>query len=303
MAAVARVTLKIRFILNPRSGHLRRRPGAADEIRRFIAARQLDASLALTERAGHATQLATAALAEGCDCVVAVGGDGTMNEVARALVATPAALGLVPCGSGNGLARHLGIPLKYSAALENLLTGKARLIDTGVAAGHPFFCASGVGFEADIAAKFNQLTRRGFVSYLRTSFAAYWNFTSANYGIETTDGHRDVTAFTLVVANCCQYGNNAYIAPGAELDDALLNLTAVPRFSLLHSPLMLWRLFRGTLQQSKQVTMLVGQNFTLHRESAGLLHTDGEVHEAPAVVEFSVRPGSLRVIAPATAAS
>lgn len=303
MAAVARVTLKIRFILNPRSGHLRRRPGAADEIRRFIGARQLDASLALTERAGHATELATAALADGCDLVVAVGGDGTMNEVARALTGTPAALGLVPCGSGNGLARHLGIPLKFSAALGNLLTGQARLIDTGVAAGHPFFCAAGVGYEALIAVRFNQLARRGFVSYLRTGTFAFFDHASERYRIEFAEGRLDVTAFTLVVANCCQYGNNAYIAPGAELDDALLNLTAVPRFSLLRSPLMLWRLFRGTLQQSKQVTMLVGQNFTLHRASAGLLHTDGEVHEAPAVVEFSVRPHSLRVIAPATTAS
>ncbi len=290
--------MKIRFILNPRSGHLRHRPGAADEIRCFIAARQLDASLALTERAGHATGLAASALAGGCDLVVAVGGDGTMNEVARALIGTPAALGLVPCGSGNGLARHLGIPLKFSAALDHLPAGQVRLIDTGVAAGHPFFCAAGMGFEAEIAAKFNRLSRRGFINYLRTSAGAYWRYAPANYGIDSSNGRTDVKAFTLVMANCAQYGNDAFIAPGASLDDGLLNLTVVPPISLPAAPALVWRLFRGTLQQSKNVTMFAGEKFTVHREAAGLLHTDGEVHDAPAAVEFSVRPRSLRIVAP-----
>lgn len=291
--------MKIRFILNPRSGHLLRRPGAADEIRRWIAARPLDASLVLTERAGHATELAHAAVADGCACVVAVGGDGTMNEVARALISTPTALGLIPCGSGNGLARHLGIPLNFSVALEQVLTGQPRQIDTGVAAGHAFFCAAGVGFEAHIAAEFNQLSRRGFARYLTTSATAYWNYTAEHYEIESTVERREVTALTLVVANCCQYGNNAYIAPGAQLDDGRVNLTAVRPFNLLTAPVMLWRLFRGTLRDSGSVLMLADKKFTLHRKSAGLLHTDGEVHDAPATVEFQVRPQSLRVIAPA----
>lgn len=291
--------MKICFILNPRSGHLRRRPGAADEIRRLIAARPLDATLVLTERAGHATELARAAVADGCACVVAVGGDGTMNEVARALVSTPTALGLVPCGSGNGLARHLGIPLNFSAALEQVLTGQPRLVDTGVAAGHAFFCAAGVGFEAHIAAKFNQLSRRGFVSYLTTSAAAYWNYNAERYEIESANERREIAALTLVVANCCQYGNNAFIAPDAQLDDGRVNLTAIRPFNLLTAPAMLWRLFRGTLRDSSPVLMLAGEKFTLHRQSAGLLHTDGEVHDAPATVEFRVRPQSLRVIAPA----
>ena len=290
--------MKIRFILNPQSGHLRRRPGVDEEIRCFIAARRLDATVELTARSGHATELATAALAEGCQVVVAVGGDGTMNEVARALTGTEATLGLVPCGSGNGLARHLGIPLNFSDALAHVLDGEVRCIDTGLAAGHPFFCAAGLGFEAEIAAKFNRLNNRGFLRYLLTSAGAYWRYAPLSCDIESVAGRQSVRALTLVVANCRQYGNNAIIAPGAILDDGLLNLTAVPPVNLFAASAMVWRLFRGTLRNSKSVTMLTGNKFTVDCPMGGLLHTDGETHAIPAKVEFSVRPASLRIIAP-----
>src|SRR5688572_21354012 len=153
--------LKTRFIINLRSGRAARHFAA---LRGFAA--KHGAEVALTERARHASELATRALNEGCELIVAVGGDGTMNEVASSLVGTAATLGLVPCGSGDGLGRHLGIHGSIARACDILLTGRPRTIDTGLADGHPFFTAAGVGFEAEIAQRFNLLRRRGFLRYV-----------------------------------------------------------------------------------------------------------------------------------------
>src|SRR4051812_14258921 len=155
--------LKTRFIVNPRSGACVR---ALPEVRAF--AQRHGADVVLTERSRHATELAARALDDGCELVVAVGGDGTMNEIAGVIAGTSATLGLVPCGSGDGLGRHLGIHGSFAHALDLLHTGHPRPIDSGLADGHPFFTVAGLGFEAHIAEKFNWLERRGFLRYLTT---------------------------------------------------------------------------------------------------------------------------------------
>ena len=209
-----------------------------------------EAAIVPTERGGHATELARQAVADGCDLVMAFGGDGTMNEVAQALLNTPATLALLPCGSGNGLARHLGIPLDPAAALALLLTGRPRAIDAGFADNRPFFVVAGLGFEAEIAQRFSLLTKRGFTGYLRTSAAAWWNYVAQEYAITPADGARHAhRAFTLAVANCNQYGNEARIAPRAEVDDGLLDLTAVPPLNVFNAAPLLLTLFRGTLDR------------------------------------------------------
>ncbi|MEO6244018.1 MAG: diacylglycerol kinase family protein, partial [Opitutaceae bacterium] len=160
--------MKTRFIVNPRSGRARR---VLPEVCAHAARRS--AEVLLTERARHASDLARRALDDGCELVVAVGGDGTMNEIAAVVSGTTATLGLVPCGSGDGLGRHLRIHGSVARALEILDHGRPRLIDTGIADGHPFFTAAGLGFEAEIAHRFNRLERRGFLRYLTTG-AAVW---------------------------------------------------------------------------------------------------------------------------------
>ncbi len=256
------------------------------------------AEVLFTERPRHASELAIAALRTGRELLVAVGGDGTLNEVAAVVTGTPATLGLIPCGSGNGLGRHLGIHGSVTRALAVLHTGQPRLIDTGLADGRPFFTAAGLGFEAEIATQFNRLTRRGFARYLTTSTAAYFGYAPQAHTIEH-NGHRTVLRpFTLAVANSDQYGNNAYIAPGARVDDGLLDLTAIPSVTLLNGAPLLWRLFRKSLLQNRAVFHLRAANFAVERAAPGPLHTDGEVHPAPARVEFSVRPLSLRIMAP-----
>lgn len=252
----------------------------------------------MTERSRHASDLAGHALAEDCELIVAVGGDGTMNEVATALVGTNAIFGLVPCGSGDGLGRHLGIHGSVARALEILVNGRAHRIDTGMADEHPFFTAAGIGFEADIAQRFNQLQRRGFARYLTTSAKAFRQSRPQTYTITTPASSEQVRAFTLTATNANQYGNNARIAPDALTDDGLIDLCTVPPVSFFNAMPLAVHLFRGTIGRVSGVSIRRGNHFVVERPSPGLLHTDGEVHEAGPRIVFTVRPASLRIMVP-----
>ena len=287
--------MQTRFIVNPRSG------GAARALHRVQAfAKALGADVVLTTHPRHATELAARALDEGCGLIVAVGGDGTLNEVAASLVNTPATLGLVPRGSGNGLGRHLGIHGSVEHALEILRTGRPRLIDSGLADGRPFFTAAGLGFEAEVSAHFNRLTGRGFFRYLSTSAKLWRRHVPEECWIEC-DGRRvPARVFTLAVGNSDQYGNHALIAPGARVDDGLLDLTVVPPVTAWQALPLLARLFTGSLGHTRGVLRLQAARFVVGRPAPGLIHTDGETHSAGSRIEFTVRPGSLRVLAPVT---
>jgi YegS/Rv2252/BmrU family lipid kinase len=290
---------RARFIFNPRSGHNARNPWLLGRAREFIAEHKLDASVVPTERPLHATELARRALDEGCNLVVAIGGDGTMNEVAAALVGTPAALGLIPCGSGNGLGRHLGIPGPGKGAFRALLGGRTRTIDTGVADGHPFFNAMGLGFDAEISARFNALTRRGLPSYVRTSIGTLFSYQSAHYTIRAGDAAPvNTPGFIVAIANSDQYGNDCYIAPGARVDDGLLDLTVLSQVSAWNALPLAVRLFTGKIGGAASVTRLRAERFVIERPAPGFIHTDGEVRPAPAVIEVTVRPASLRIVVP-----
>jgi diacylglycerol kinase family enzyme len=284
---------QICFIVNPRSGHAAR---ALPAVRTFAASH--GAPVHLTERPRHAGELAAQALADGCATVVAVGGDGTMNEIASVLVGTPATLGLIPCGSGDGLGRHLGIHGSITRALALLDTGRPRLIDTGLADGHPFFTAAGLGFEAYVAERFNRLDRRGLPGYLATSANALLRYRPEEYTLVHGANRERVRAFTLAVANANQYGNQARIAPHAQVDDGRLDLTVVPPIRIHNGLPLLVRLFNGTVDRVRGVTLRQAAQFTVERSAPGPIHTDGEIHAAGRIVEFAVRPASLRIVAP-----
>jgi diacylglycerol kinase (ATP) len=287
--------VKTRFILNPRSG--RSRPAVAPV--RAWAARH-GAEVVATEFAGHGRELARRALDEEIELVVAVGGDGTMNEIASVLCGTPATFGLIPCGSGNGLARQLGIYGPVAHSLAVLRAGRTVVIDSGLADDHPFFTVAGLGFEAELAARFNRLERRGFLRYLTAGANLLHGYQPADYAIQHADGREEVRAFTVAIANAAQYGNNAFIAPGARLDDGLINLTALPPVSWWSAPGLLQRMFAGTLSLDPRVHVRAGRTFVVERPVGGLVHTDGETHAAGTRVEFQVRPASLRIQVPAS---
>lgn len=290
--------LKARFIFNPHSGSNRRNPYLRDRAVAFIKERGLDATVVATERPRHATDLARQAVDDGCELVVAIGGDGTMNEVATALVDSPAVFGLIPCGSGNGLGRHLGIHQSGQGAFRTLVEGHPMAIDTGMINGFPFFCAAGMGFEALIASRFSLLTSRGFAGYLRSSAAAWWSYQPEHYVLHHQGQTLSVEAFTLTVANSSQYGNNAYIAPDASVHDGLLDLTAVPRVNAFNAVPLIWRLFNGSINRVASVTQRQGDRFVIERTKPGWIHTDGEPRATTARLEISIKPRSLRIMVP-----
>ena len=290
---MAPAALKTRFILNPHSGHVARARTLVEDF-----ARRRGATVVCTERAGHASALADAALADGCELVVAVGGDGTMNEVAGRLVGSAATLGLVPCGSGDGLGRTLGLHGPIPWALQVLETGRPRTIDSGRANEYPFFTIAGLGFEAEVARRFARLRRRGFTGYLAQSVAAFLRWRSPEFVIAHDGQSERLRTFTLAVANASQYGNNALVAPSASLDDGLLDLTAIPPVSPWNAGSLLFRLFRGTLDHARGVTLCRSPRFVVDRPAPGPLHTDGEVHEAGPTVAFEIVPASLRIMTP-----
>jgi len=293
--------MKTRFIFNPHSGRARRNSRLIPTIRAFIARHELDADLVSTESPGHATALARAAVDAGCTRIVAVGGDGTMNEVAQALIGAPAALALVPCGSGNGLALHLGIPTTPRRALALLAdpTSRVAAIDTGAANGHPFCNAMGLGFDAEISRRFNRLTRRGLPAYALTGHAAFRNHRPEPCTIFGEGRREDLDVFVVAVANSDQYGNRAYIAPGARVDDGALDLVAVGPITFLDAVPLVARLFLGTMDRSAHVLRLRDRHFVIARAAPGLIHTDGETHPTGVSIEVVVRPGSLQIVVPA----
>ncbi|HVT71687.1 MAG TPA: diacylglycerol kinase family protein [Lacunisphaera sp.] len=290
--------MKARFIFNPYSGSNRKNPYLRDRAAEFIAQRGLDATIVSTERPRHATELARRAVDEGCALVVAIGGDGTMNEVATGLVGTPAVFGLIPCGSGNGLGRHLGIRRPGAGAFRTLLEGEPKAIDTGLVNDFPFFNAMGLGFEADIAVRFSQLVNRGLAGYFRVGVPAFFAHEPEEVVVHHHGTTTRLSTFTLAVMNSDQYGNDARVAPGARTDDGRFELVSVPRVGLGGACAMLYRLGTDTFDQVRAVTRLSGAAFVIERSKPGWVHTDGEPRATTARLEVTLKAKSLRIMVP-----
>ena len=259
-----------------------------------------DLFLTYTKAAGHAEELARCAAEEGFEEVIAVGGDGTVNEVARALLGTNTALGIVPKGSGNGLARSLGIAMNSEEAIRQLSTGRRICIDSCTMDGRPFFCTCGMGFDAAVSHAFAEASSRGPVTYFRTMIEEYRGFQAENYHI-TLDGERsfDTEAFVLVAANATQYGNNAYIAPEADLADGFLDLALIRPFPSIEAAFVLGDLMLGRLPNNKYYHAERARELIIERPSPGVVHLDGEPCHAGERVEVRLIPQSLHVIIPA----
>lgn len=289
---------RVCLIVNPNSGVSRRRRHIRASLERWAAEAGLDAGIRPTEWPGHAREIARDA-GDRFDCVVAVGGDGTVNEVACGAIESGVPVGIIPCGSGNGLARHLRIPMNPRAAMRVIAGGIVRTIDTGTANGHRFVTAMGVGFDAEITRRFNKMPTRGLSRYVKTGASAFFNYEPAEYTIATPGCERHLRAFLICVANSDQLGNNAIIAPGARVDDGVLDLVALLPSGLFSSAGMAVRLFTGSLDRAAGVTRIAGTRFEIRRDGDGVIHVDGETRTTGPVIEVEVQPGSLRVVVPA----
>jgi diacylglycerol kinase (ATP) len=238
------------------------------------------------------------AVRDGFQAVYAVGGDGTVHEIGKRLVGTPLALGILPTGSGNGFARHIGLPVEPIASLGSCRDGAVVAIDTAEINDTRFVGVMGVGFDAFIAERFATSTVRGMQTYVQLGARGFLSYRAEEYELEIDGKTMTRKAFVIAVANASQYGNNARIAPLASVRDGVLDLVIVDRFPLLTAPWMLMRLFNGTVHQARGVTVLQGKSITIRRAEAGPAHLDGEPLLMPAELRIRVNPLSLNVLVP-----
>jgi diacylglycerol kinase (ATP) len=286
--------VKALFIVNDRSG--RKRDFDVAEVIRASAAFQstvqpcgrkedLDAMIDCAER-------------DGMDVVFAVGGDGTVHETARRLIGRKPALGILPTGSGNGFARHIGLPLDPAEALDSCRGGRIVTIDTALVNEHPFLGVMGIGFDAMIADRFASSSVRGLETSVKEGLRAFADFKAEEYEVTANGSTIRQKAFVVAIANSGQYGNNARIAPLASLQDGLLDVVIIHDTHLLDAAFLLARLFHGTIHQAKGVTSLQTPELTVRRAAEGPAHLDGEPLNLGAELHVRVVPRSLRLLVP-----
>ena len=286
---------KVLFIVNPISGSGRK--GAVyRHIHRHADRKRIDYSVCHTRYAGHATELARRAITKGYDIVVAVGGDGTINEVASVVVHTPVALGIVPCGSGNGLARHLQIPLDTVKAIRLINETTIHCLDYGRINDRPFFCTCGIGFDAFISLKFADSSKRGPLTYLENVLREGLNYRSENYIIENEDGTERHEAFLIACANASQYGNNAYIAPQASMKDGLMDVIIMKPFNAFEAPQIALQLFNKTLLSNDHIETFQARKIRITRTDDGPVHCDGDPFTTGREILVELIPNSFNVV-------
>jgi diacylglycerol kinase (ATP) len=296
------VTSRVAVIINPISG-LGVRPDTARQRAELAAAcveaHRVTAEIFVTERRHHARELTEAALALGVETVIAWGGDGTVNEVASALVSRPAALGVVPSGSGNGLARELGLPFEPRAAFERALGDRRRRIDAGELGGHLFFNVAGIGLDADVAHRFAATghARRGLSMYVVQSTAALLTYRAVPLTLTVDGTTREVRPLLIAFANARQYGNGALIAPRARVDDGRIDVVVVDDRPLLGVVRRVPALFRGELASVPGVSMETASSAQVKGAGTIRYHVDGEPCDATGTLTATVRPGVLAVSA------
>ncbi len=289
---------RIQFIINPIAGHGRGEKIISEVEHLLDKERYGEPLVTLTRERGDATRLAQEAIAQGRDIVVAVGGDGTVNEVARALVGSSTALGIVPCGSGNGLALHVGIPLIPSQAIGILNREHIQTIDSATINGHPFFCTAGVGYDAKVAYEYAHSGTRGLLTYVQQALVWWSKYEPQEYLIITEHDTIRTRALLITCANANQWGNNCHIAPSASLVDGLLEVTIVHPVTVPNGIKLAMQLPGFSIENNKNVVTLHAKNIRIERPQADVAHFDGEAYMEDAVIDLAVRPASLRILTP-----
>ena len=228
--------------------------------------------------------------------MVAIGGDGTVNEVARAIVHSKTALGIIPCGSGNGLARHLMIPMNIKRAIGIINRDEIHELDYGLINGHPFFCTCGMGFDAFVSQKFAEAGKRGPITYVENVLREGLKYEPETYEIQDEQGLTRAKAFLISCANASQYGNNAYIAPQASMSDGLLDVIIMEPFDVIEAPQISIEMFNKTLDKNSKIKTFRCQKLHIHRKQAGVIHFDGDPVMTDADVDIELKPKGIRVV-------
>jgi diacylglycerol kinase (ATP) len=288
---------RIRYIINPKSGSK-----GKEELPALIARHtdqgEADFEICFTQAPKHATELAREAAEKKYDIVVAVGGDGSANETAKGLLGSPTALGIIPTGSGNGMARHLKIPLAAEDAIRVINRSQKDIIDTLTVNGEFCLGTIGVGFDAHIAHLFSKSTARGYSTYVKLVLSEFYKYKSRLFEL-TVDGNKfSKECFLLTFANSSQFGNNAVIAPFADVKDGILEVSMMKKFPVLVAPHLIYRLMNNLIHESRFFDKARGK--TVHVKNAGELlgHIDGEAVTFTGDLQIDVVPVSLAVIIP-----
>ena len=291
---------KLLVIINPISGSAHRdyMPEIVDK---SIDKAQYEHVVRFTQGPGHATQLAKAAIEQGFYGVIAIGGDGTINETASALINSDVALGIVPCGPGNGLARHLTIPIVPERALKLINDNHIENLDYCTVNDVPFFCTCGVGFDAVVSEKFSQAKKRGPLSYAKNAILEYLTYRSEEYVIKTPESETTEHAFVIACGNASQYGNNAMIAPHASMHDGLIDVTVIHPFTPLDTAMLSFLLFTGHIDQDTNIHSFRTSKLTIRRPKPGVMHIDGEPMVMPAELHICCIHNGLKIFMPVNA--
>lgn len=288
---------KLRIIINPVAGTGKQKK-AAKLLKERLDTTKFESETVFTKYHRHAHELAKEAVDNGCDAVVIVGGDGSINEVGSALAGTGVAMGIIPAGSGNGLAGSLHVPLNIAKAVDNINNYNLRTIDTGLANGIPFMNVAGVGFDAYVANKFHKAKMRGLWKYILVGLRSLGEYKPQKYLFEADGKQFERVANVISIANSPQYGNNALIAPKAKVDDGLLDLVICNDTTMLNSIGLIIRLFLHNIDQSPLVKTVRCKELTIRQERNDASHLDGDPFELGQELHFNVNPLSLKVIVP-----
>lgn len=283
------------FIINLISGTSDKAaiPGLIDQ---YLDKTQFEYEIAVTQYAGHASEIAAKAKDDGVDVVVAIGGDGTVNEVARAIVHSSTALGIIPCGSGNGLARHLLLPLNVRKAIEVINRCEIRQLDYGIINDYPFFCTCGMGFDAFVSMKFAEAGKRGPITYVENVLREGLKYKPETYTIEDDNGTLQYKAFLISCANASQYGNNAYIAPQASMSDGLMDVIIMEPFNVFEAPQISIEMFSKTLDKNSKIKTFRTRHLHIHRDKPGVIHYDGDPVMTGADIDIELKPKGINII-------
>lgn len=284
-------------IINPKSG-----TSAKKNLPHMIAEtfdpHLFNVHIFITGYAGHGSEIAAEAVKHKVDYVIAVGGDGTVNEIGRALVHSETALGIIPLGSGNGLGRDLGIPLNIQAALDIIAQENTAYIDYGKVEDEIFLCTCGMGFDAEVADKVAGKKQRGSLMYLMNMLESFFVQKPQTYKIEYPEGVIETEAFVVTCANASQYGYNAHIAPHADIQDGKMNIAILKPLSLMDVPKTSIQLFAKKIDENKKMVELMASKATIYREREGVMHIDGDPISMGKVVNVEIIRNGLKVLLP-----
>lgn len=289
--------INILFIINPISGG-RGKLRIPDFIDQYLDKEKFNANFVFSEYVGHAGELADEAATKNFDVIVAAGGDGTINEVATKVLKHNKILGILPLGSGNGLARFLKIPKNLRHALGLINNFKTDYVDTAEFNQKCFFNLAGMGFDAHLSAVFSKDKKRGLSGYVKLGFQEVFNYKPQTYQLDIDGTAYTRKAFAISIANSSQYGNDVYIAPNASVKDGLLDVCIIKPFPIIKLPVLGYVMLKGTAESSDMIEIIKGKHIKITREKAGAVHVDGEPLQMGAEIEALVHPLSLQVIVP-----